>query len=81
MLASERSAGLVVLDERMARRHAQRLGLTLTGTLGVLLRAKENGLIQAVGPLVEQLRRGGIRLSSTLIEKCLLLAGESSDRP
>lgn len=79
VLASERRARLVILDERLARRHAQRLGLSLTGTLGVLLRAKESGLVKVVGPLIEQLRRGGIRLSSALVEKCLILAGERGE--
>lgn len=76
VLASERRARLVVLDERMARRHAQRLGLVLTGTLGVLLRAKSQGLIPSVGPLIDQLLEGGFRLSTSVVNECLSLAGE-----
>jgi len=38
-LAQELNAELVIIDERLARRHAQRLGLALTGVLGVLLKA------------------------------------------
>jgi predicted nucleic acid-binding protein len=44
-MAQELHARLVILDERLARRHARRLGLPMTGTLGVLLRAKEQKLI------------------------------------
>jgi predicted nucleic acid-binding protein len=40
-LAEEREARLVVIDERKARRYAQRLGIPLTGTLGLLVAAKE----------------------------------------
>lgn len=75
-LAQELAADVVILDERLARRHAERLGLPLTGTLGVLLKAKTRGLIEEVGPLVQQLRSAGIRLSDGLIRKALELAGE-----
>ncbi len=76
-LAQELDAELVIIDERLARRHAQRLGLTLTGTLGVLLKAKEQGWVSAVEPLINQLRRGGIRLGEAVVAKTLKLAGES----
>jgi predicted nucleic acid-binding protein len=75
-LAQELGADLVIIDERLARRHAERIGLTLTGTLGVLLRAKERGFVRAIGPLMEDLRRGGIRLSDRLVQEALELAGE-----
>ena len=75
-LAQETGAGLVVIDERLARRHARRLGLSLTGTLGVFLRAKKNGLVTEIKPLIEQIHRGGIRLGRLLIEEALKLAGE-----
>jgi len=75
-LAQELNAELVILDERLARRHAKRLGLTLTGTLGVLLKAKERGLVPVVGSLIDQLQRGGIRLDDALVVEVLRLAGE-----
>jgi len=75
-LAQELNADLVIIDERLARRHARRLGMTLTGTLGVLLRAKERGLVPAVGPFVDQLLRGGIRLDDALVAEALRLASE-----
>ncbi|MBI4788215.1 MAG: DUF3368 domain-containing protein [Chloroflexi bacterium] len=76
-LAQELKAGLVILDERLARRHAKRLGLKLTGTVGILLEAKQKGLVPAVKPLIEQLVRGGIRLGDDLIAAALRLAGEN----
>jgi len=76
-LAQELNASLVIIDERLARRHARRLGLRLTGSVGVLLRAKKHGYIVAVKPLLTQLRSSGIRLSDALVEEALRLAREA----
>jgi len=76
VLAQDLNAELLIMDERLARRHAQRLGLTLTGVLGVLLKAKQQGLVPLVKPLIEQLRQGGIWLSDALVDEALKLAGE-----
>ncbi|OGO33398.1 MAG: hypothetical protein A2Z03_03215 [Chloroflexi bacterium RBG_16_56_8] len=75
-LAQELNAGLIIIDERLARQHAKRLGLKLTGTLGILLESKQKGLVAAVKPLVDQLLQGGIRLGDALIAETLRLAGE-----
>jgi hypothetical protein len=77
-LAEERAARLVIIDEWRGRRYAQRLGFTLTGTLGVLLLAKEQGLIDAVGPLAKDLVKVGLYLKPDLIAKTLELAGEGT---
>ena len=50
-LAQERHADLVIIDERMGRRHARRLGLHITGVLGVLLKAEQVGRLDAVPDL------------------------------
>lgn len=75
-LAVELSARLVVMDERKGRRYAQRLELPLTGTVGVLLAAKHNGLIPALAPLLERLREKGLFLSPELVKRALKLAKE-----
>jgi len=75
-LAQELNADLVIIDERLARRYAKRAGLTLTGTLGLLLKAKERGFIPQVAPLIEQLRQGGIRLGDSVVAETLKLADE-----
>lgn len=78
-LALEVKADLAIIDERLARRHAKRLGVPLSGTLGVLLRAKRRGLLDQVRPFIEQIRRGGIRLSNAVVEEALKLAGEEPE--
>jgi predicted nucleic acid-binding protein len=51
-LAEERATRLVIVDEYKGRWYAQRLGFPLTGTLGVLLLAKERGLVGRLTPLL-----------------------------
>ncbi len=75
-LAIEWSARLVIIDERKGRRYAKRLDLPLTGTVGVLLTAKSQGLIPALAPLVDQRLMEGLFLAPELVEKALELAGE-----
>lgn len=75
-LALEQSARLVIMDERKGRRYAQRLNLPLTGTLGILLLAKEEGLITAVSPLIQQLQDQGLYFDPSLLDQVLKLAKE-----
>lgn len=76
-LAVEHNARLVIVDERKGRRYANRLGLPLTGTLGVLLLAKEEGRITAVSPLVQQLIESGLYFSPSVVQHTLALAQEA----
>lgn len=75
-LAEAHPPRLVVIDELRGRRYAQRLGLPLTGTLGILLLAKERGLIPAVAPLVQELLDAGLYLSPELVAQVLEMADE-----
>ena len=76
-LAQEAGVDLVVIDERLGRRHAKRLGLLVTGTLGVLLKAKNEGSLTEIAPPIEALQQGGIRLGRELVDRVLVLAGEA----
>ena len=55
-LAIEISVDGLLIDESLGRRVARRLGVRITGTLGVLSQAKHRGSIPAVGPLMERLQ-------------------------
>lgn len=77
-LAEELSAGLIIMDERRGRRYAERLGIPLTGTLGVLLLAKDEGLISVIAPFIQQLQQAGFYFSATLVTHVLRLANESA---
>ena len=78
VLAEEREARLVILDDRDARRYAERIGLPFTGTVGLLLEAKERDFIDAIKPLLNVLLANGIRLSPSLINDALQQAGETN---
>ena len=64
------------LDDRQARLLAERMGLTVVGTIGILLRAKQAGLIPAVQPLLDAVQSEGFRLGIDLYQEALRLAGE-----
>lgn len=75
-LAQTLKARLILLDERKARRIAARIGLSVAGTLAVLLRAKQQGLITAVRPYIVQMQNQGRHLHPNLIAQFLKEAGE-----
>ena len=76
-LAAEHDARLILLDEKKGRRKAKEIGLPVKGIVGVLLEAKEKGLIDAIKPLLMQLRDNGIHLSEWLINNALQDADEA----
>jgi predicted nucleic acid-binding protein len=66
------------MDERRGRYLAAELGVPHTGTVGILLAAKQAGLVPFIRPLLDQLIARGVRLSSRLYEEACRLAGELS---
>lgn len=76
ILSKEQNADLVIMDEIMGRRYAKQLGFKLTGTIGILLKAKERGFIVSLKNLLIELNEKGTWLSPKLISKAIKLAGE-----
>jgi predicted nucleic acid-binding protein len=74
-LAYERHLRLIV-DDRKAREAAQRLGIPVTGTVGLLLKSKQAGLVPSIRPLLDALDQHQFRISSALRAEALRLAGE-----
>jgi len=61
-LALETENALLIVDDKRARQFALSLGLEITGTLGLLIRAFENGIIHDIDSLVAGLRKADFRL-------------------
>ena len=74
--AARHAASVLVIDERLGRREARRLGIALTGTAGLLCAAKSRGLIKAVVPALEEMRAAGYFLGDTVIEAARIEAHE-----
>ena len=75
-LALELGIADVVLDDLDARRFARRSGLKPIGTLGLLLAAKENGLIASLRDEINKLQSLGFRASDVLISTVLASVNE-----
>jgi uncharacterized protein len=67
----------VLLDEELGRRIASELGLPVVGTLALLLRAKRQGMLAAVGPVLDAMAAQGRYVSDRLRRDVLRAAGES----
>lgn len=70
---------LLVMDDQAGRRVARQLDCAVTGVIGVLLRAKELGRVDAVAPLLTTLRGAGYWLSDEVIQRARILADETTE--
>lgn len=68
-LSDEQSANLLIIDERKGRKAAQKLGLKITGTIGILIQALDNNLISKSEILscVEKLKSSDLRIGEQLV--------------
>ena len=76
ILAKEKQADLIIVDDNNAKKHAKYLGLPVTGTIGVLIKAKNLGIVSALKPLLERMLENHIYMSSALMQMCLEEVGE-----
>ena len=74
-LASEKKC-LLITDDKQARSAAKRLGVTVIGTVGVLIRAKQNKIITGIKPILDAFDANDFRISRALREEALKIAGE-----
>ena len=75
-LALNKNIKTVCIDEAVGRRIARLSGLAVTGSIGILLRAKQEGHPIVIKEAIEKMQQQNIRLSSTVINFALKQAGE-----
>ena len=76
-LAKEIDNSLLLLDDLKARKLAGKLNLRFTGTLGVITKAKQIGVIDAVRPIIESLLLTDFRISENVIDELLKFNNEN----
>jgi predicted nucleic acid-binding protein len=76
LVLAKELAATAALDEKRGRRLALELAVPQTGTVGILLTAKQAGLVPLVRPLLDDLVVKGVRLSARLYDEACRLAGE-----
>lgn len=76
ILAKEKEADVIIIDDKNAKKHAKYLKLPVTGTLGVLIKAKKEGYIDKLKPILDGMLQNNIYLSDSLVRRCLKEVGE-----
>lgn len=67
----------LILDDHKARRVAEKLGIEITGTLGVIIKARQKGLFPSIKPYLEKLKQAHSRIAPALEAEALKEAGEA----
>jgi predicted nucleic acid-binding protein len=76
LAAVEAKADLVSMDEKIGRNLAEYLGLPVMGTLGILLRARRQGMIASFRQTAILMQAQGIHFNSNLIDRLATTIGE-----
>jgi len=71
VLALETDNSILIIDDLKGRKIAKNLGLNITGTLGVILKAKQQGLISSLKEVLDAFKDQGFRISSGLEREIL----------
>lgn len=75
-LAIETPNSLIILDDLKARKIALKFHLNVTGTIGVIIKAKLGGHILSIKPILQKLKETNFRLSNDLEKAALRIAKE-----
>ena len=70
-LAANDENSLLIIDESKGRKVAKEMGIKITGTLGLLIVAKQKGYLKAVKPILRKIQQSNFRISDDLIQAVL----------
>lgn len=75
-LYMEMNNPLLIIDDLKARKYANRMNLNITGTLGIINKAKREGVIKEIQPILEKISRSDFRISEKVVYELLKLNNE-----
>jgi predicted nucleic acid-binding protein len=75
-LSFEIDNSILILDDLKGRKIADKLNLRYSGTFGLILRAKQEGLITSVKPILDKMRKTNFRFSEKLFDSIIEQSGE-----
>ena len=75
-LAIEITPCILIVDDYKARKVATKLGIKITGTIGIIVKAKLNGIFPSIKPYINKIKETNFRLSDELVQLAYLEAGE-----
>jgi predicted nucleic acid-binding protein len=75
-LATEYENVLLLLDDLKTRKFAKQLGFKITGTLGVIHKAKQMSIIKKVKPLIDKLLATDFRIAESIVDEILKINNE-----
>ncbi|HEX5154521.1 MAG TPA: DUF3368 domain-containing protein [Parafilimonas sp.] len=76
VLASELQPSLLIIDDLKGRRLAKELHLNFTGTLGVFLKARQNGTVPSLRSYFDKIKNTNFHISHQLLDDILKQVGD-----
>ena len=75
-LSYEIQDAILILDDLAARKVATRLKISFTGTFGIIAKAKQQGIISSVKPILDKVKQTNFRFSEDIYLRTIKEAGE-----
>jgi predicted nucleic acid-binding protein len=75
-LSLKLAASVVVIDDLKGRNKAEKSGITYTGTFGLILKARQSGIIENVRPILSKIQATNFRYDPSILKVVLKYSGD-----